>query len=84
MIDGAAQARGDALDRHRGQILLEAEPELLRLGRALDALEDSEPVQVGAIRLLLYTGCRKGEVLSLRWGDIAGRLMMLRDSKTGP
>ena len=60
------------------------EPELLRLGRALDALEESEPVQVGAIRLLLYTGCRKGEVLSLRWSDIAGRLMMLRDSKTGP
>jgi integrase len=61
-----------------------SEPELLRLGRALDALEYSEPVQVGAIRLLLYTGCRKGEVLSLRWSDVAGRLMMLRDSKTGP
>jgi len=61
-----------------------SEPELLRLGRALDALEDSEPVRVGAIRLLLYTGCRKSEVLSLRWSDIAGRLMTLRDSKTGP
>ena len=34
--------------------------------------------------MLLYTGCRKGEILSLRWSDIVGRLMMLRDSKTGP
>ena len=60
------------------------ELELLRLGSALAELEKSDPVRVGAVRLLLYTGCRKGEVLSLRWSDIAGRLMSLRDSKTGP
>lgn len=60
------------------------EAELLRLGRALEVLHEREPIRVGAIRLLLYTGCRKGEVLSLRWSDIAGRLMMVRDSKTGP
>ena len=61
-----------------------AEQELRRLGRALGEVEESEPARVGAIRLLLYTGCRKGEVLSLRWSDVAGRLMTLRDSKTGP
>ena len=60
------------------------ESELLRLGRALDALQESEPTRVGAIRLLLYTGCRKSEILSLRWSDIAGRLMIVRDSKTEP
>ena len=60
------------------------EQELRRLGCALDELEDSERARVGAIRLLLYTGCRKGEVLSLRWSDVAGRIMSLRESKTGP
>ncbi len=41
---------------------------------------------VAAIRLLLLTGCRKSEILSLRWQDVdlaAGELR-LADSKTGP
>ena len=41
---------------------------------------------VAAIRLLLLTGCRKSEILSLQWQDVdleAGDLR-LRDSKTGP
>jgi integrase len=60
------------------------EDELARMGKALEALEGDYPLQVGAVRLLLYTGCRLGEVLSLRRDDIAGRSMILRDSKTGP
>ena len=38
-----------------------------------------------AIRLLVLTGCRRNEVLELRWDDIdrtAGELR-LRDGKTG-
>ena len=41
---------------------------------------------VAAIRLLMLTGCRKSEILSLQWTDIdleAGELR-LRESKTGP
>ena len=41
---------------------------------------------VAAIRLLMLTGCRKSEILSLQWKDIdleAGELR-LRESKTGP
>jgi integrase len=41
---------------------------------------------VAAIRLLLFTGARAGEVLGLRWDEVdleAGQAA-LRDSKTGP
>lgn len=40
---------------------------------------------VVALRLLLLTGCRVGEILSLRWQnvDLERRLLLLPDSKTG-
>ncbi|MDE0031263.1 MAG: site-specific integrase [Deltaproteobacteria bacterium] len=65
------------------------EDEFRRLGQALDDLEaeDRVPVHVAAaFRLLTLTGCRSGEVLTLRWRDVAlGRNeVRLRDSKTGP
>ena len=58
--------------------------ELARLGRALDAREAEWPEAVAAIRLLALTGCRRGEVLNLRWCDIGDGAMTLPDSKTGP
>jgi len=38
-----------------------------------------------AIRLLLFTGCRRGEILNLRWNevDLNRGLLFLSDSKTG-
>lgn len=36
------------------------------------------------VRLLLLTGCRKGELLTLRWSDYREGHLFLRDSKTGP
>jgi integrase len=43
------------------------------------------PHAVAAIRLLLFTGCRAGEILNLAWTDVdAPRgFLHLRDSKTG-
>jgi integrase len=43
------------------------------------------PYAAGAIRLLLLTGCRLNEVLTLRWDnvDFERALLMLPDSKTG-
>ena len=58
--------------------------ELARLGRALDAREAEWPDAVAAIRLLALTGCRRSEVLNLRWRDIRAESINLRDSKTGP
>ena len=47
--------------------------ELARLGKALDAHEARWPEAVTAIRLLALTGCRRGEVLNLRWRDIRNK-----------
>ena len=58
--------------------------ELARLGRALDAHEDRWPEAVAAIRLLALTGCRRSEVLNLRWRNVGEDALNLEDSKTGP
>ena len=66
-----------------------SEEEFGRLGRVLDELEAEGKVSanaVAAIRLLMLTGCRRGEIVTLRWEDVdleAGELR-LRDAKTGP
>ena len=53
--------------------------ELARLGRALDAHEARWPEAVAAIRLLALTGCRRGEVINLRWRDVVEALPGPRD-----
>lgn len=63
--------------------------EIVRLGEALerfDATERHLPTITLAIRLLLLTGMRQGEVLNMRWEDIDfdRSLVRLEDSKTGP
>lgn len=40
--------------------------------------------QADVIRLLLFTGCRKGEIIGLRWSEVDGDVLRLHDSKTGP
>lgn len=45
----------------------------------------ANPLAVGAIRLALLTGMRRGEVLGLRWSEISKEygMIQLADSKTG-
>ena len=59
--------------------------EIARLHRALDRCTDkgSRP-QAEIIRLLLLTGCRRGEILGLRWSEVQADGLALSDSKTGP
>lgn len=60
--------------------------ELARLGKALDeAGAKQNPYVVAAIRLLVLTGARLGEILTLKWEyiDDQRRLILLPDSKTG-
>ena len=74
-------------ERRRERFLTDAE--FARLGRVLDEAVDgasASPIAVAAIRLLMLTGCRKSEILTLRWTDVdleAGELH-LGDAKAGP
>ena len=58
--------------------------EYLRLGRALDRHEADRPMHAAAVRLLLLTGCRKSEILTLEWCFYREGNLYLPDSKTGP
>lgn len=62
--------------------------ELRAIGRVLGEMEEERielPSAIAAVRLLLFTGCRLGEILTLRWEhvDLAANLLRLPDSKTG-
>ena len=80
-------------EHHRERFL--SEEEFRRLGRVLDELEaetgEGRGRRLGAsvaaaLRLLILTGCRRNEILTLRWEevDLDAAELRLRDSKTGP
>lgn len=65
-----------------------APDELARLGKTLTEMEaegQEHPSVFTAIRLLLFTGCRRGEILNLRWEhvDFDQKCLVMPDSKTG-
>ena len=61
--------------------------EIDRLHRTLDRLVKERPSrgwQADIVRLLLLTGCRKGEIQMLKWSEVDGSVLRLEDTKTGP
>lgn len=73
--------------RKRERFLTESEYD--RLGKALKDAEVNGGVSAhaaAAIRLIVLTGCRCGEILSARWSDVSleRRALRLRDAKAGP
>jgi integrase len=80
-------ARGIKLPKSRKMERFLSETEIARLASALDeeARNSGNVYPSAAIKLLLLTGCRRGEVLSLLWPevDLAHRCLRLPDSKTG-
>jgi integrase len=64
-----------------------SEAEIGRLAEALDAetQRSENPYPSTAIKLLLLTGCRKGEIINLHWEhvDFDRECLRLPDSKTG-
>ena len=74
-------------ERRRERFLTDTE--FARLGQVLDEAVGSgstSPTAAAAIRLLMLTGCRKSEILTLRWTDVdlgVGELK-LADAKSGP
>ena len=75
---GVKRNRGRKIERFL------SEDEMTRLGRALECKRDERPVEVAVISLMALTGCRRGEILNLTWGEVQGRKLRLVDSKTGP
>jgi len=65
-----------------------SEEELITLDEVLkaqEAVKVTSPYSLAAIRMLLYTGCRLGEILTLKWDDVFLKegYIHLKDSKTG-
>jgi integrase len=62
--------------------------ELAALGEALSRAEQEgveDRYAIAAIRLLIFTGCRLNEIMTLKWSyvDFTARCLRLPDSKTG-
>ena len=60
--------------------------EICRLHAVLDACVSERPVKAPTadiIRLLLLTGCRRGEIVNLQWREVGKDILELIDSKTG-
>lgn len=80
-------ARDVTMNRRTALTRFLSRDELRRLHRALDRHARTGTRlarQADIIRLLLLTGCRRGEILALRWNEVDGDTIALADTKTGP
>lgn len=66
----------------RGRLL--SANQLRDLSTVLDQATLSQKVAADAIRLILLTGCRSGEILRLRWDEVKSDRLKLARTKTGP
>ncbi len=86
--DGSNPCRHVEKNRERRVERFLSAEELARLGEVLSEAEKAKTELDGtvtAVRLLLFTGARMGEVLGLRWEHVDAQhgLLRLPDSKTG-
>ena len=79
--------RGIKLPNSRKMERFLSAAETARLAAALseETAGSSNPFPSAAIKLLLLTGCRRGEIMTLQWShvDLEHRCLRLPDSKTG-
>ena len=76
-----------AVRRNPGRVLTRflSRDEIARLHRVLDRqTRTNRREQADVIRLLLLTGCRRSEILTLRWSEVDRDRLVLADGKTGP
>ena len=82
--EGTNPCAGIKRYRRRGRERFLSAAEVGRLGPVLARREGAHPQAVAIIRLLLLTGCRKGEIISLKWSYYREGKLFLPDSKVGP
>lgn len=84
--EGHNPARGHERFPERKRLRFLSPSELARLGEVLREHEPIAPAQVLAVKLLLLTGCRLNEILTLKWEqvDFERGVLTLREAKTGP
>ena len=84
--DGSNPCRHVPKYRERKRERFLSNAELERLGQVLQSVEldgTETPYIVAAFRLLILTGCRLGEIQTLKWEYITADGMELPDTKTG-
>ena len=76
-----------AVKRNPRQVLTRflSREEIGRLHRVLDSQSrKGSREQADIIRILLLTGCRRNEIVRLRWSEVDRDRLVLADGKTGP
>ena len=82
--DGTNPCAGIKRNRRQGRERFLSTEEIRRLGEVLARHEADDPRAAAIIRLLLLTGCRKGEIVTLKWSFYREGKLFLPDSKSGP
>ena len=80
-------ARGVKPNRREALTRFLSREEIARLHGALDRQTGRGKrfrQQADIVRLLLLTGCRRSEIVRLRWSEVDEAKLVLGDSKTGP
>lgn len=81
---GSNPCRGTPRFRRKAMQRFLSAREFARLAASLRANAERFPLAVHAIRLISFTGARRGEIEGLRWEWIQPPRIMLPDSKSGP
>ena len=82
--EGTNPCTGIRRYRRQGRERFLSAAEMRRLGEVLARHEADHPQAVAIVRLLLLTGCRRGEIISLKWRSYREGKLFLPDSKVGP
>ena len=82
--EGSNPCKGIRRYRRKGRERFLSTEEFNRLGKELNHHEENARMHVAIIRLLLLTGCRSSEIVTLRWKEYRNGHLHLEDTKTGP